>query len=44
MIAKNDFVSLDITKKALGKVVSERHKDLLDFNIQALTLGYEYKA
>lgn len=44
MIAKNDFVSLDITKKALSKVVSERHKDLLDFNIQALTLGYEYKA
>ena len=44
MIAKNDFVSLEGAKKALSKVVSDRHKDLLDFNIKALTLGYEYKA
>ena len=44
MIAKNYFISLDGAKKALGKVVSERHKDLLDFNVKALTLGYEYKA
>ncbi|MBE6618956.1 MAG: 2-oxoacid:ferredoxin oxidoreductase subunit gamma [Ruminococcaceae bacterium] len=44
MIAKNDFVSLEGAKGALSKVVSERHKDLLNFNVQALTLGYEYKA
>ena len=44
MIAKNDFVTLDGAKKALSKVVSDRHKDLLDFNVKALTLGYEYKA
>ena len=44
MIAKNDFITLDGAKKALSKVVSERHKDLLDFNIKALTLGYEYNA
>jgi 2-oxoglutarate ferredoxin oxidoreductase subunit gamma len=43
MIAKNDFVTLDGAKKALTKVVSERHKDLLDFNAKALTLGFEYK-
>ena len=44
MIAKNDFVTLDGAKKALSKVVSERHKDLLDSNVKALTLGHEYKA
>jgi 2-oxoglutarate ferredoxin oxidoreductase subunit gamma len=44
MIAKNEFVTLDGAKKALSKVVSERHKDLLDSNVKALTLGHEYKA
>ncbi len=44
MIAKNDFVTLDMAKKALGKVVSERHKDLLELNVKALTLGYQYNA
>ena len=44
MIAKNDFVTLDGAKKALSKVVSERHKDLLDSNVKALTHGHEYKA
>ena len=34
--------SMENTKAALEKVVSARHRDLLDVNVSAVTAGYEY--
>lgn len=40
MLAKTDVVSLEVIEAALRSVVSAKHADLLDKNLQAIRLGY----
>ena len=40
VIEHSDVVSKDTIPAAMAKVVSARHKDLYDFNIKAIELGY----
>ncbi|MBZ4644761.1 MAG: 2-oxoglutarate ferredoxin oxidoreductase subunit gamma [Petroclostridium sp.] len=41
-IKETGIISMDILKEALKKVVSARKQELLDINIKALELGYNY--
>jgi 2-oxoglutarate ferredoxin oxidoreductase subunit gamma len=43
LLKKSDIIELDIIKKALEKMVPPSKKDLIEKNIEALNLGYEYK-
>lgn len=42
MIKESAAVSFDIVMEGLKKVVSAKHADLLDKNIKAIELGYNY--
>lgn len=42
LIKETGAVSYDNVKEALKKVVSAKHSDLLDANLKALDLGYNY--
>ena len=35
-------ISHDTPTDALGKVASARHKEMLDYNLKAIELGYHY--
>ncbi len=39
----NEFESVEEVKKALTKVISAKHSDMLDVNMNALLLGRDYK-
>ena len=43
MIAQTGVIPYDMAEKALSKVVSARHADLLGKNLEAVSLGYQYK-
>jgi 2-oxoglutarate ferredoxin oxidoreductase subunit gamma len=42
LLKKSDIIELDIIKKALDKMVPPSKKDLIEKNIEALYLGFEY--
>ncbi len=43
MIRETGVVSFDDVKRALEKVVSAKHADMLGYNLKALETGYNYK-
>ena len=42
LIRECEAVSHDNLTEVLGKVVSARHKEMLDYNLKAIELGYHY--
>ena len=40
VVEHSEIVSKETVPVAMGKVVSARHKDLYDFNVKAMELGY----
>ena len=42
VIREAGVIDVDTIRPALSKVVSAKHQDLLDFNVQAVSLGYDY--
>ena len=43
LIRECDAISYDNLDEALAKVVSARHKEMLDFNRRAIDVGYQYE-
>ena len=43
LIRECDAISHDNIEAVMGKIVSARHKELLDLNLKAIELGYNYE-
>ena len=43
LIRECDAISHDNIEAVMGKIVSARHKELLDLNLKAIELGYKYE-
>ena len=43
LIRETDIVSFKDIRRGLEKVFSARHQDLLELNLKALSMGYDYK-
>ena len=43
LIRETGIVSFKDIRRGLEKVVSVRHQDLLELNLKALSMGYDYK-